>query len=406
MKVLVLGGGGAMGRVAVLEATKFEFVERVTVADLNIESAKALAADQGCCGKAEALLLDINDVDAMHNTIRGHDIVLNTVGPFYTLGAGILSQVIGAGRHYVDICDDWEPTLEMLALSDHAKASGVTAIIGLGASPGVTNMLAMKAAAALDEVDELVTCWSLDAGGDDTAELKSNRPHAQGASAAVVHWVQQFTGTIRVLADHGFQDVKPLQSQVIQFPGEGDVHIWSVGHPESVTLPRAVKGLRNCLNAMVGPESTFDGLRLIAKLVDDGELTVHQGADAIANAPPSGNRKPRPDRKTLPPLFAWASGRIAGEPAVVSAHVRSMPGGGMAGATSVPLSLALLMFAGDKQLPTGVFAPEEVLDPDTFLDLLAPTSPRRTWLTCDWSASKRPMPSTPDRQTSSGAQAS
>lgn len=371
MKVLVLGGGGAMGRVAALEAARFGFVQRVTVADLNLQGAEAVAGDPGCAGKAEALRLDINDVAAMQEAIQAHDVVLNTVGPFYTLGVAVLSQVIDAGRHYADICDDWEPTLEMLALSERAKAAGVTAIIGLGASPGVTNMLAMKAAAALDQVDELVTCWSLDTGAEDPTELRSNRPHAQGASAAVVHWVQQLTGTIRVLADHGFQEVKPLQSKVIRFPAEGDMTIWSVGHPESVTLPRAVSGLRSCFNAMVGPDSTFEGLRLIAKLVDDGELTVHQGADAIANAPPTGGRKLRAERKSWPPLFAWASGQVAGRPAVASAHVRSMPPGGMAGATSVPLSLALSLFAAEDRPRFGVFAPEELLDPDAFLSQLA-----------------------------------
>ena len=52
---------------------------------------------------------------------------------------------IEAGAHYLDICDDWEPTLDMLELGERARARGVTAVIGMGASPGLTNLLAMKA---------------------------------------------------------------------------------------------------------------------------------------------------------------------------------------------------------------------------------------------------------------------
>ena len=37
MKVLVLGGAGGMGQVAVREAVRFDFVESVTVADLHAE---------------------------------------------------------------------------------------------------------------------------------------------------------------------------------------------------------------------------------------------------------------------------------------------------------------------------------------------------------------------------------
>ena len=57
----------------------------------------------------------------------------------------MLRAAIRAGCHYVDVCDDWEPTLEMLALDTEARAAGVTAVIGLGASPGITNLLAVQA---------------------------------------------------------------------------------------------------------------------------------------------------------------------------------------------------------------------------------------------------------------------
>lgn len=44
MKVLVLGGAGGMGQVAVREAVRFDFVESVTVADLHAEHAAEVAA--------------------------------------------------------------------------------------------------------------------------------------------------------------------------------------------------------------------------------------------------------------------------------------------------------------------------------------------------------------------------
>jgi saccharopine dehydrogenase-like NADP-dependent oxidoreductase len=371
MRVLVLGGAGGMGRVAVMKAAAYAPVAHVTAADLDLARAQAVAAEVG--SNVSGVSLDVNDRAAMRTAIQAHDLVLNAVGPFYVLGLPVLEQVIDAGRNYADICDDWEPTLDMLALSPRAKERGVVALVGLGASPGVTNMLALKAARALDEVDELITGWSIEGTSEDLPAVQSARPRKSGASAAVVHWVQQLTGTIRVLKDGGYQQEKPLQAREIYYPGYGALKVWSVGHPEAVTLPRATPGLLACSNVMVGEEGAFRGLALLAGLVDTGVLTVHQAADEVAKDLAKKPRKsPSENRREKPGLFAWASGRLGGRPAVAVASVRSMPPGGMAGATSVPLSLALPLFERGFEGCAGVYAPEEVIDPDQFFDLLAP----------------------------------
>ncbi|MBW2087346.1 MAG: saccharopine dehydrogenase, partial [Deltaproteobacteria bacterium] len=54
--------------------------------------------------------------------------------------------------HYIDINDDWEPTLDMLKLDEEARQAGITAIIGMGASPGVSNLLAVKAMSLFDTI--------------------------------------------------------------------------------------------------------------------------------------------------------------------------------------------------------------------------------------------------------------
>ena len=54
--------------------------------------------------------------------MNDHDVVLNTTGPFFKFGEPILKSAIKCNCHYLDICDDWEPTIEMLKLNDEAKA--------------------------------------------------------------------------------------------------------------------------------------------------------------------------------------------------------------------------------------------------------------------------------------------
>src|SRR5699024_7025273 len=137
---------------------------------------------------------DVTDADALHAAVQATDVVLNSAGPFFRFGVPILRAAIDNGKHYCDICDDFQPTLDMLALHEQAVQQGVTAIIGLGASPGISNLLAAKAALALDQVDTLITAWKLSGAANvDDGFLEEQ---TTGPDAAAVHLVHCLSGTI------------------------------------------------------------------------------------------------------------------------------------------------------------------------------------------------------------------
>ena len=135
-----------MGRVGVARASGFEDLGELVVADLDLAAAEKIVAE--CAPSARTHLraasVDVTDPTALAALLRPADVVLNTTGPFYRLGVPVLQAAIEAGCHYIDICDDWEPTLDMLALHDEAAARGVLAVIGMGASrfesPGLAPM--------------------------------------------------------------------------------------------------------------------------------------------------------------------------------------------------------------------------------------------------------------------------
>jgi saccharopine dehydrogenase-like NADP-dependent oxidoreductase len=366
VKILALGAGG-MGSVAAKTAAALPEVAHVTVADLNWQAAQETAFDIG--PKATAISIDIKDASQLAKAISAHDIVLNATGPFYELGSLVLDCAIAHGTHYADICDDWEPTLEMLQRADAAKKAGVVALVGIGCSPGITNLLAVKVAFELDEVDELITGWSID-GADEVAETESL---GAAPSAAVIHWFQQLTGTIRQLEGGIFGDHKPLIKRVIQYPDYGDLAVWSVGHPEAVTLPRAFKQLQHCSNVMVGREDAFEMLSGIAALVDNHGLSVRDAAaklgDVMAEATPKNGTV---DGQPRPAVFAWARGRSKGEEIVVAAQLIAAPTGGMGGITGIPFALAIPFIVKQAGSAGGVFTAEEIIDPDAFFVALAP----------------------------------
>lgn len=369
MKVICLGGTGGMGRYAARTAAAFDFVKEVIIADLNAAAAESFASELG--EKARAVAVDVTDASLLKSVLEQGDIVLNTVGPFFRFGVPVLTAVIETGKNYIDICDDWEPTLEMLALHDRAVQAGITAVIGLGASPGITNLMAVLAIRELDRADTIYTVWDLD----------SAKPETIGPtpSAAMVHGMLQLTGKIRVWEDGGYKDVRPVRKVPIHYPGIGPRTSWSIGHPEAITLPRYFPGLKTSRNLMVTSYANVFGLWIVGALVNSGLLSIEKAARIAEKIEGTGvGRTPddfiRESKSAgplrLPPLFALAEGEKDGKPASAAVTVLGAPAGGMGGATGVPLAAGLAMFQG--KLKPGVYAPEGVIDPEKFLNVMAP----------------------------------
>jgi saccharopine dehydrogenase-like NADP-dependent oxidoreductase len=363
-----------MGRHAVRTAVKYDFVDEIVVADLELAAAERVVGPTG--SKLRPTAVDAADPAGLRDLLGGADVVLNTVGPFYRFGVPILEAAIDAGCHYLDICDDWEPTLAMLELDSRAREAGVTAIVGVGASPGVSNLLAAKAISRLDAVEEVITGWGLSGTGTESDEnTGEGEERARQPSAAIVHWMHQCSGTIRVRRSGRFEDVKPVQEMQIDYPGIGVGTAWSVGHPEAVTLPLTYAEIQNSTNVMVGPRFLIEAVRALGAAIDAGDLSVEEAAVQMAGPVPPELRKATASESggvRLPPLFALARGRRGSESVDVGALVLGMPAGGMGGATGVPLAVGLSLFAQGRLERRGVFAPEGAMDPDAFFDELAP----------------------------------
>ena len=154
-RVTVLGGCGAVGSVAVKTLAAQEMFSRIRIGDVNMARAGSIIDEIGS-RKVSAVRVNAEDPKSVRKAIEGSDIVLNCVGPFYKSVKTILGVVIKEGVNYVDICDDVDVTLDILKMDKAAKKAGITALIGMGASPGVTNLLAkLVADTLLDETESV-----------------------------------------------------------------------------------------------------------------------------------------------------------------------------------------------------------------------------------------------------------
>ncbi|WP_162834036.1 saccharopine dehydrogenase family protein [Amycolatopsis circi] len=357
-RILVTGGAGEMGAYACRALAKADEVESVLVADRDQDRATRLVAELG--PKAQPLNLDISDADALHDALTPVDIVLNTAGPFYRFGREVLTAAIATRTNYLDICDDWEPTLEMLGLDDAARAAGVTAVIGMGASPGTSNLLALLAMNQCDTVDRVCTAWRAGALPYPTADDPDPKPNA-----ALEHWVHNCTEPIKTWRDGGLVDAYALEEMTLAYPGREAGSVWVCGHPEPLTLPRVRPEVRDSLNLMVARRGLMDGMIRVAERVRAGELDVAGAAKQILREPNTGGAAAGPS-PTLPNLFAVAEGTKDGKGIRVGAQPIVLPDANMGEMTGYPLAVATLMMARGVVDKPGVHGPEGAVDPDAY----------------------------------------
>ncbi len=362
-RILVTGGAGEMGGYACRALARAGEVEQVLIADRDQQRAERLAAELG--RKATPLGLDISDADALSNALADADIVLNTAGPFYRFGPEVLSAAIATRTNYLDICDDWEPTLDMLELGDAARAAGVTAVIGMGASPGTSNLLAQLAMNQCDTVDRVFTAWR--AGG--LPYLAPEDPDPE-PSAALEHWVHNCTEPIKTWRGGALVDAWALEELTLTYPGRGEGPVWVCGHPEPLTLPRVRPEVRDSLNLMVSRRGLMEGMLRVAARVRNGELDVPAAAKQILREPDIRGAAAGPS-PILPNLFAVAEGTKDGTGIRVGAQPLAVPNANMGEMTGFPLAIATLMLARGQAGQPGVHGPEGAVHPETYFHELS-----------------------------------
>jgi len=361
MKALVLGGCGAQALPAVEDLIASEDISQVTIGDIDKEKADQLAAKLKS-PKLSTLKVDVNDHPGLVDCVKGADIVLNCTGPYHLLGVKVLKAAIEAGKHYVDYCDDYDATLDMLELDGAAKEKGVTAIIGLGASPGLCNLIAKHGADKLDSTDEIRIFWVI-------AEGEPEGP------AVYDHMFHMVSGDVPQFLDGKMVNVPGLSGaeEIIEFPApHGALPVFYVGHPEPITLSRVIPGVKTVVNKGALPGEMiglFQGLKELGLM--GAEPVSVKGQDVsprdllvtlMSSAPPLE----LPPEETLSAMVIQVTGMKDGN--AVTLEYAGLAN--MAPCTSLPASLGVRMLARGEVKETGVLPPEACLELGPFQAML------------------------------------
>ncbi|MEA3221581.1 MAG: saccharopine dehydrogenase NADP-binding domain-containing protein [Thermodesulfobacteriota bacterium] len=370
-KVIVLGGCGAVGSVAVKTLVNSDVFSEIVIGDVNIEKANELISQLGS-EKLSAIKVDASDENGIKDAVRGSNLVVNCVGPFYKTVKNILKAVIDAGINYVDICDDVDVTVEILEMDNAARKAGITALIGMGNSPGATNIIAKFVAdKLLDEVDSISI---FHVHGGEPVEGKGvigHRFHCMSIDIPMF-----LDGKLKYVKYFG-EDGIALR-QTFDFPVVGEVPLYPYPHPEQVSIPRYITCREVTNKGSVIPNEYYNLIRDMCRLglsskesLDiDGQTVIPQDF-AMAYIVRERERilKQTGFGTQRGCCSTVVKGKKDGEYREYRVHMASKSQA-LGEGTGIPAAIGAILMQQGKIAEKGVFPPEGCVDPQDFLDIL------------------------------------
>lgn len=151
MKILVLGAG-RMGLGAAFDLVHNSECERVTIADVNIERARAVAETVGS-DRVRAAQVDVANHEQVVELMRGHEAVISCV--VYSYNLQLARAAIEAGVNFCDLGGNNTVVASELALDAEAKRAGINIIPDCGLAPGMVSVLVAHGAARFERLEEI-----------------------------------------------------------------------------------------------------------------------------------------------------------------------------------------------------------------------------------------------------------
>jgi saccharopine dehydrogenase-like NADP-dependent oxidoreductase len=361
MKILSLGGAGAVCQHATRDLVEFSDFDQIIIGDYNVAAAEKLAAEIGD-PRLQALKVDANDYDELVKIFKDFDVILNGLPWKYDLA--VTKACVEVGVNGLDVSTEetqWD-------YDAAAKEKGIVFIPGVGATPGITNAMARRGADQLDEVNEIQINF---------AAFRCLAP-APGLLITTVWEFHPEEETRLYYRDGDFHWVGPFQGlKTINFPGPiGEQEVCYIPHTETRTMPKSLEAKAVSVHGCFPPHV----MRLMKAMVESGlyseeSLTVKgvqttplEMMQELLIQLPESKENPLWGYGLVVEVFGKRDGREL-KFTYWNRHPPQEEWGGPAAYyknIAIPLSIGAQMIArGDVQVK-GVVPPDTAIDPEIF----------------------------------------
>lgn len=312
------------------------------------------------------------------------DTVVNCA--WYQLNRQVMNAALKNGAHYVDLGGFFDITLLQLKEHKKWKDAGINATIGLGSTPGMTNVAGAAGAAKLDKVDtiNLFCTWG------NTLPVQEAAWPGYSIRTVMDEFIQE--PVMWLNGKHKKQQPISGEKETLMPDPVGKIKTYYVKHSEPATMGTSLKA-KNVTFRIGFPETDLRTFRTLLELGFADEKPMKVGNAKISPldyitamyTKATGKaraEKPPKERYEFDYLRADVIGKKDGLPATVTYFIETWndPETGLSSPrdTAVPPSIVSKWQETGKIKKMGVFPPELSVDPVPFFKELGK---RNIWVT-------------------------
>ncbi len=364
MKVLVIGGSGRVGKGAVVDFVNSPNVSEVVIGDINAEEANRYIEKVGS-NKLKYEHIDLKDYGHLISIMKKYDVIANAA--LYSSVVDVTKAAIEAKRHCSDAGGFYYHSIKQMELHEAAKKAGITVLMGMGTSPGITNVCVRYGADKLDEVDEI----HISASGT----MPKPGSKVTGRGMTIRTGFEELTDRPMVYQDGKMITVQPRtgEEKVVFAAPLGERTVYYARHGEMATLP----GFRGAKTVDFKIHFSPEGMQQM-RILDDMGLTgtnpVKMGSVTVVPREVVLQCLCSDPKETKPPEgiditgnHVVVLGKKDGEQVQYSYDLvgeRNFQYGNAK--TGIPLSIGCQMLGNGEVKEKGVLPPEVCIEPEKF----------------------------------------
>jgi len=340
LRVAILGAGGTIAPAVVRDLAQSEEASELILLDVNEERAAAVAREHGG-SRAQVRTADARS--GLAAALEGCDVLVNSAS--YRVNLEAMQACLEARCHYIDLGGLYWLTGRQLEMHDDFERAGLLALLGMGSSPGKTNVMAVAAVRALGERPQRIDVFA--AGRD------MDPPGGPSYPYAVQTLVDELTMRPIVLRGGEPREIAPLtDGGCIDFDDPvGDAYTIHTLHSELRTFGESFGCEQASFRLSLAP-AVLDRIRDLTRA--SPERIAAAAADAV---PPS------PRTVSVHMIDACSGGRKTRVRAVTR-PIESWELGGGVVSTGAPAAAAVRLLARGRIEARGALPPERCVDPD------------------------------------------
>lgn len=373
MTVLVLGASGQIGAYTVQDLIEFCGEKDVVASSRKMANVKKAMDDLKLGKKVKLLELDANDVPKVLETIKKEKVTSVVNCAWYQTNLGVMDACLKGGATYTDLGGFFDTCLKQIDLHKKWKDAGINATVGLGSTPGMTNVAGAAGAKRLDSIDsiDIVCAWG------NTLPVKEAGWPGYSIRTVLDEFTQQSVQWI-----NGKYEKQEILGGVtdVQMPEPiGKVKAYFIKHSEPATMGKYLKA-KNCTFRIGFPASDMNTFLTLRALGFADEKPLEAGGAKVSPLDylTAMYQKGIADARGAPPKEKFeydmfridCQGKKDGMPKTVTYFITTWndPDRGVSSArdTAVPPAIVAHWQHTKRIKEPGVFPAEATVEPEAF----------------------------------------